>query len=406
MKNVVDRLSVTDTNGKPADIPLYLTSTKFEPQLYGKCAQHFMERLGINKCSQDLIVLRNVVMSPFPTDGNFISELMNYFQKVVIKEVEVVRKRNRPGVYTAEFLIRGKNKVFLEHLSSFNRATGRQQIIVEVLLDKAGGKNYTTTRAKYLSLKEDNPSAHLILRSSNPIDLESVVENKESFDGKISIRIEDAQGQGDSSKRVYKDTDEFDVHVSIKEILISRPLNSANRDIEYPQQFMPFYLYGIKSELHISHMLLRSPNISLSAGNIEFDSNLKIRIYQHLPDGQNTDRALILALANAREACMHPFPENNKDIPAQFFFKSGQKYDVKVYKDPRQDPRSAGPGLLDQLGSPLAHGTMTLGADVFVDVEYLQVDPFKDPKPKPETNWEKKLDEIKAVLSGRPTTSA
>ncbi|KAH8703847.1 pyridoxal phosphate-dependent transferase [Talaromyces proteolyticus] len=408
MKNVVDRLSVTDTNGKPAAIPLYLTSTKFEPQLYGKCAQHFMERLGIDKCSQDLMVLRNVVMSPFPTDRDFIGELMDYFQEVVREEVVRVRKRNHPGEYPAEFLMRGTDKVFLEHLSSFDRATGRQQIILEVsLLDEETKEKYLSTRAKYLALKEKHhPTAHIVLRSSKSIDLQKVVENYETFDGKISIRMEDTKKERDSSKSVYKDTDEFDARVSIKKIVISRPLNSANRDLEYPQQFMPFYLYGTESEHHISHMLLKSPNISLSAGEIELESELAKSIKQHLSDARNRDSGLILALTNAREACMHPFPENNKDLPGQIFFQSGQTYDVKVYYDPQQDPWAEGPGLLDQLGSPLAQGRMKLSRDVFVDVEYLRADPFKNPKPKPETNWEDKLDEIKAVLGGQGSSSS
>ncbi|GFF40495.1 pyridoxal-dependent decarboxylase conserved domain protein [Aspergillus udagawae] len=47
-------------NEKPTDKDLYLTSTEFNHEEYGRCAEYFMDRLGISRSRQNLMVLRNV----------------------------------------------------------------------------------------------------------------------------------------------------------------------------------------------------------------------------------------------------------------------------------------------------------------------------------------------------------
>lgn len=89
MQRVVETLSVDSPEDDPTKIPLYLTSTEFSDELYGKCKANFVRRLGLEKSTQDLMVLRNVVMSPFPTDGNFINQLADIFYQTVAKETEV-----------------------------------------------------------------------------------------------------------------------------------------------------------------------------------------------------------------------------------------------------------------------------------------------------------------------------
>jgi hypothetical protein len=89
MQRVVGALSVESPDDRPADIPLFLTSTEFSDELYGDCKRHFARRLGLAPSTQNLMVLRNVVMSPFPTDQNFIRKLATTFYDVVEKETEV-----------------------------------------------------------------------------------------------------------------------------------------------------------------------------------------------------------------------------------------------------------------------------------------------------------------------------
>lgn len=86
---VIQRLSVDSPEDDPTSIPFFLTSTTFMLHEYGECAQHFKKRLGLYPDDVDLVVMRNVVMSPWPTDGNFIARLIEEFKKVLQEEVEV-----------------------------------------------------------------------------------------------------------------------------------------------------------------------------------------------------------------------------------------------------------------------------------------------------------------------------
>lgn len=86
---VIQRLSVDSPEDEPTKIPLYLTSTTFPLHQYRNCVQHFKKRLGLYVDQEDLIVMRNVVMSPWPTDGNFIARLVDEFRKVLNEEVQV-----------------------------------------------------------------------------------------------------------------------------------------------------------------------------------------------------------------------------------------------------------------------------------------------------------------------------
>lgn len=88
-QRVITWLSVDSPEDDPTKIPLFLTSTTFMVSEYGECVQHFKKRLGLCQDQEDLVVMRNVVMSPWPTDGNFIARLIVEFKKVLDEEVQV-----------------------------------------------------------------------------------------------------------------------------------------------------------------------------------------------------------------------------------------------------------------------------------------------------------------------------
>ena len=92
MQRVIERVSLDSPSDMPTEIPFYLTSTEFTHELYGKCAETFKKRLNLKdnaNAPQALFVLRNVVMSPFPSQNGFIGSIMKEFKKVVEEEVEV-----------------------------------------------------------------------------------------------------------------------------------------------------------------------------------------------------------------------------------------------------------------------------------------------------------------------------
>lgn len=87
-RRIFERLSVTEPEEDPREVPLYLTCTTFAQADYKDCATHFKNRIGLVG-NQDLLVLRNVAMSPFATSGDFMKKLANIFQEVLEEEVTV-----------------------------------------------------------------------------------------------------------------------------------------------------------------------------------------------------------------------------------------------------------------------------------------------------------------------------
>jgi hypothetical protein len=87
---IFKRLSITTPNKKPEGIPMFLSATTFKVGDYGACVKHFKERLQLEtESNQDLFVLRNVVMSPFQTAGDFVGKLAGIFQGILEEEMKV-----------------------------------------------------------------------------------------------------------------------------------------------------------------------------------------------------------------------------------------------------------------------------------------------------------------------------
>lgn len=68
--------------------PLFLTSTLLEQSKYGECLTNFKKRLGLVG-DQDVTVLINVTMSPWPTASSFLNEVAEDFRKIAKEELEV-----------------------------------------------------------------------------------------------------------------------------------------------------------------------------------------------------------------------------------------------------------------------------------------------------------------------------
>ena len=65
VQRCIERISVDSPEDDPTTIPFYLTSTTFPQKDYGECVNNFKRRLGLIEDNTDLMVLRNVVMSPW-----------------------------------------------------------------------------------------------------------------------------------------------------------------------------------------------------------------------------------------------------------------------------------------------------------------------------------------------------
>ncbi|KAK4225958.1 pyridoxal phosphate-dependent transferase [Podospora fimiseda] len=458
MTRVVSKLSVDNPDDKPTEIPLYLTSTKFEHEYYGECAQNYKRRLHLDDSShEELMVLRNVVMSPlatFTTNGDFINMLGKIFTEVVDKEVQVMRARNdsRPDYHS--FLTRGtEGKIFLSYRPMFHLAKHRLQTILEVAFVNKKDEQI------YRQLKQ-NSEEEIVFKTSDKIDLLKLLaavkpgQKSPELQGNLTTK-----SNGTILSRAK---------VQILSILKNRPLSTVNHDEAYPSGYMPFYIYGstlsttgtntsgivsalqsqtshfsnlslsgsvnlpllpsssgqisiggnhthaqngngttttassnqttsTSQELHIDHILTRSPNIILSS-SIDFIPNDSFGS-QQFPDNA------ILILEGIHEAAMQPFADPPSTNLEKFFFRAGAEFQGRIYADTRAVDASA-KGLLKEVlkgGKVLSSGRVVIREDreVTVDVEKVNRDPWREEEEDRVGRWRERWGRIGREMDSR-----
>ncbi|KAH9482182.1 L-tyrosine decarboxylase [Psilocybe cubensis] len=338
---IFQRFSVTSAEENPLDTPFFLSSTTLKQSEYGVCAAEVKRRMGLVG-DQDVIVLRNVVMSPFTATNDFVGTLANTFQKIVEEEVEYARIRNdmKPSIHT--FLLHGSvEQYYLVHTPTIHMASGRRQIILSVDI----------TGTVHQAIHADEQVEALIIHNTVPLRLDDIVDGA-SFEGILSI-----------GKR------QTDIKVNISNIKVVKKRSLMTEDLEsaYPS-LMPFYFYGTQKHAHIDHVITVVPNIHLSAGRIEykFDDDLS---------SEDLAKGLIVVAENVHEASMQPFPlMKDLHIDDQFFFNSGQTLHVKVYRDPYPASTMDPIPLHDIKNQPVVtQGTITLVGNLYVDSDALNV---------------------------------
>lgn len=169
-KRIFERLSISKVTDNVLDKPLVLTSTQLKQSRYGQCLSNFKKRLGLSG-SQDLYVLVNVVMSPFPTQSNFTRQIADSLQEVIQKEVLTSRYRNEVTPDFHGFVMQGTGKVFLVHLAMFNMANHRHQLIIT-------GKLPPDVMAKYKQARLDFPNDYFTLANERKQTLSALLKKK------------------------------------------------------------------------------------------------------------------------------------------------------------------------------------------------------------------------------------
>ncbi|KAH8432758.1 pyridoxal phosphate-dependent decarboxylase family protein [Aspergillus melleus] len=336
MRRVVKRLSIDLPNADPAKVPFYLTSTEFSVSRYGRCLESYKKRLGLEESEESLVVLRNTVMNPFMGRSDCFATITREFRKIVQEEVEYCRSRNILTTESVDFRLQGTGKdIYLVSRPCFHQANRRQQVIFAATLPSA--------------IRKPTPTLF------------------------------------------------FPRPLTLSHLIAHHSLSRSTQDPIYPDE-MPFYLYGSPLQWHISHIMVRAPNIVLDASNIYLSLDENTR----LPSAE-IRRTLILTFADIHEASRHPFPESNADLGPDFFFRPGQLFRVNVWKNPGQwsDEHGGRVSLMERLrrtrGAKVATGWVQLGEDVFVDVEDVNGDNDDGSKPcydEHERNW---LDEFELM---------
>ena len=180
-------------------------------------------------------------------------------------------------------------------------------------------------------------------------------------------------------------------------VIKDRSLKSRYRDTSYPTTGAPFYLYGTPTDLNIDHILVRAPNIQLSADNVS------LSLHDPIP-ADALAKGAILLMHDYVEAGMQPFQSTEGPLGDSlaedsdvFFFTPGSEFRVSVYEDPKE-AGTPGPGIVDveENGARLlGEGKMKLGPGRYVDSVRINQDPYDVPEGDQKFKaWKKLFDQI------------
>ncbi|KAG8702812.1 hypothetical protein FRC08_003234 [Ceratobasidium sp. 394] len=342
---IYERLSVTRIEDNIYDKPLFIMSTTMEEKVYGVCVQRLKRRLGLEG-NQDLDILVNCVMSPFPTATNFTKSIADEFQRIAGEEIKACLSRNTVTAADFRFIVQGTDKLYLSLLPMFNMANYRHQLILSCDVP-------ANVMAAYREVREKDTLAFVTLGSARKIKLEELLSG--SFEGVMNKGLpKDNLGEVASNFQV----------TNVK-VVRNIPIDSKYLDAEY-SKFMYFYLYGTPEQQHIEHLLVSAKNVQLTSDQVQLAlTNGKL-------SAEDLTRGVIVRLEDVREEMVLPvLPPNT---PA--FFRAGTVHDISIFRD-SHGPDAHGPGLTEAYVSAthIASGRMTLGKMVWADSVMLNDDP-------------------------------
>ena len=167
-----------------------------------------------------------------------------------------------------------------------------------------------------------------------------------------------------------------EVEVKVEHTSKDRSLKGLYRDDQYPTK-LAFYLYGTEKSMNIEHVLVKSPNIQLSAENVQLEN---VSIPPEVP----REGALVF-VDEISERAMQPFQSaegSDGDLLGQdptFFFRPGHEFQVSVYKDAKAFDQH-GPGLLQtDSHNFIGSGAMRLPkrSSMYIDSIKINEDPYE-----------------------------
>ncbi|KAL0066449.1 hypothetical protein AAF712_006491 [Marasmius tenuissimus] len=282
------RLSMTSLRDEINDRPIIIVGTEFTQDKYGEALKTFKRRLSLNaEDGETLSALSNVSMSPWPTANEFLKTIVEDFKEVAEEEIKTCHVRvqkDQKAMHT--FVIHGDDSLFFVYVASFNVERYRRQVIVKATLSDSN------TLSKLREARKGNQDSIFTLHTG-PSVLEKLV-GESKWTGNI---YEELPGVYDEKKAVLSN-----VTFDIDRVIVNRSLRRADLNKEYPEQIF-FYLFGSNTEYHIDHVLLRGPNIHLSAGQVKLHPDAE----QKLPDLSDGTKQLYLTLEDKFERIMQPF---------------------------------------------------------------------------------------------------
>ena len=230
------------------------------------------------------------------------------------------------------------------------------QIIVEIELPESA-------RTAYLKAKEANPEDVFVLSTIDPIDPSQRSWLEKPFKAWIKKRGPNASVLADL------------VEANAPRELQRRTLQFSYHPREYVSNFV-FYLYGTPHSLNIEHIIIKCPNIQLSAENIE--------LHGITVTAEDLEQGSFVMLEGLSQRAMQPFQSSPGasgdallDNPT-FFFRSGQEFQVSVYRGESETMTSPTHLNMDKQHL-IGRGTMKFPPNMrrYVDSIELNADPYE-----------------------------
>lgn len=344
---IFQELSVSDAEKNISTIPLIITSTSLAQSQYQDCLTHFKNRLGL-KGNQDLYVLINVTMSPWPTTGDFLGTLADKFREVAENQMQAAVRRNFEFPHFHGFVMQGLDQICGVHLPMFNMENHRHQLIISADLP-------SDVMEKYKQKKTANPTQFFTFGNKNPMKLLELIKDGASFEATVQ------EGFPWDNKPISDS-----VTISNVKILLHKSLHSQDLQPIYPDK-MTFYAYGRGSELHMDHLLSKSPNIQLNSERIKIVESKSSRPAAEVI----AKNGAWLRLTQVNENAMQPLvmaadaPRTSFDQP-WFPFKPGSIFAFEGFLTADE--------ALTSKSDPQITGKLALGPSCFADSEMLNAD--------------------------------
>ncbi|EGO20111.1 hypothetical protein SERLADRAFT_452847 [Serpula lacrymans var. lacrymans S7.9] len=333
-ENIYQRFSIHNPTDSAKDFRYFIGSSTMQQRKYGLSLTNFKQRLGLIG-EEDLFVLDNVAMTPFPNNTERIALLVEEFRTVAEDEAEKCALRNTVTPTSHEFVVQGEDRLYLVYKACFNTASSRYQHVIT-------GDIPITSKQEYLDNKRRIPFATFTARTLENIEITSFI-NKNSF----SIEITSTSPTGTIAI--------LECEITNINTIYTCPLSRRYLEPEYPDTML-FYLYGTPAETFIEHILLRSPNVQLN-GRVEIDlpgvDENKLRA--------EFERGFIMK-TDILERARLPFTPSHRPT----FFQPGLKAKISLFHRDCHKSR-----LSDHVKNYFAKGTMVLKDTIYVDFDLL-----------------------------------
>ncbi|KAI0437068.1 pyridoxal-dependent decarboxylase domain protein [Xylaria telfairii] len=366
---IFTQLSVSSENDVVKERPLFLTSSEFGEESYGRCLDTFKLRLGLKTTDEegnvkpsrgDLRFLINVTMSPWPTSPDFMSAMAEDFRRVAECGVErcLIRNTRTPDFHG--FVMQSLEKAYFTHIAIFNMANHRKQLILAADLP-------ANVHARYKEERGKNPGQFYTITNMEKEKLEDMLAGllKPDTASKLKFRLD----KGIPAAENPPPPVEEGFALSNVRVVVDESIAFAALDDDYPAK-IPFYLYGSKSEVHVDHVLKTAPNAQISADLVKTD------LTAHLTDEQ-LKNGVVVVLDDVFEASLQPLPttvqesekkKHNLNLKAPgFSLVKGVDHKASVYKT-YEEAKS-------EEGEPFATGTISIGDTVYADWDHVNMDP-------------------------------